>query len=101
MIGDEQYYLIIDTDGDFGLRINGKDFYQDEIRIKAGSFDKLEEAVNSAQVLEINYSKTDAGHALLENLRESLQEWYENVRGGNWSFEYGSLDNPCSWDLEV
>ena len=90
------YYLIIDTDGDFGLIVDSITFYQEEIRCYAENFEKLKALVNSMSVFETNPGKTHYGTELVQKLRESINNGIEaNHYGGNNSFEYGIENDDC------
>jgi hypothetical protein len=94
------YYLIIDTDGDFELKIKGQEFHQEEIRIKAKTFNSLKKAIDEAEIIDNNPSNPTIGHEFLQKLRKSMKRKKADVSGGNWYYEYGPVSRP-EWDMEI
>ncbi len=93
-----QYYLIIDTDNDFGL-ISDTGFRIHNIaKIKAQSKKKLKEFVDSLSVFEINKAKTEIGEAFLNTLKKDMDKKDAGRIGGNWHYEFGTLQGE-EWDL--
>ena len=97
------YYLLIDTDGDFGLEsYNGFKIYE-EMRMKASSKKSLKDFVNSLYVFDIypdQPMKRKIGEDFLWQLKEQVKTYDQGNFGGNCSFEFGPIKQP-EYDLYI
>jgi hypothetical protein len=90
------YYLIIDTDGDFGIKLAGHIIWE-YARIKARSHKALVDAVMQMEFISRNPSKDQIGREFVEDLKKNIGK--ENgARGGNWSYDFGRIVEP-KWDI--
>lgn len=86
------YYLIIDTDGDFGIKLDGHKIWE-YARIKAQSHKALVDAVMRMEFISRNPSKDQIGREFVKDLKNNIGK--ENgIRGGNWSYEFGRIVEP-------
>jgi len=98
---DREYYLQIDTDGDFFIAIGGKVFKQDFVSIKAKNFQALRNVVNSIKV-DKNSKDYELGVDLINSLQSELYPPEDSYSfGGNWSYEVGVIKPFTNWDIIV
>jgi hypothetical protein len=99
-----QYYLYIDTDGDFYLQIYVEKYFYEDIKIKASNFEKLRDLVNNISVVKrSNHSiKYEMGQDLIRELKKQVNR--KNAQsgsfGGNHRFEFGPIEEP-EYDIVV
>ena len=92
------FELKIWTDGDFGLRIAGCEFYYEDIKVWAAYRELLLDAVRSTEVLMLNDDLYSRACKFLTMLQEDMETRYEGWSpGGNWSYFF----NKVAYDLEL
>lgn len=92
------YYLVIDTDGDFGIKINDQEIWE-YIKIKAKNHDKLIHAVKNMEFISKDNTDNDVAKEFIEDLKNEIVET-NGFRGGNWTYDFGPLIWP-DWDIEL
>ncbi len=96
-----RYLFHLETDEDFGLRINGKNFLS-KVKIRAKK-DIIVSILRNAEIIETNPSKTKMAEEFFDRiLGEVIFNSDGFTEGGNWEVRFLPLfDDEKNFDLDL